>query len=257
MSRTLSNVSATLRPVFDLANAGPRHRFTVLTDAGPLIVSNCILGLGFQTGPDKLRHTLFIGNGGVSVNVELTEARDMVWTYRNTYPEIPDLWDTGEVMLAHMRLMGKDSAALNPHKTYPIVTYNERAIWLPNGMAIQYPNLRYEARPNSLKKETLYDTPQGTTNIFGGKVTENCDQALSRIVVTDIARRVVHQTSYEPFLSTHDSLDYCVPEHQVRDFDALLEYEFSISPTWAPNLPLASEGGWGRSLLDAERMLNT
>lgn len=28
-------------PVFDLLNCGPRHRFTVITDAGPVIAHNC------------------------------------------------------------------------------------------------------------------------------------------------------------------------------------------------------------------------
>ena len=45
-------------PVYDIANAGPRHRFTVLTDRGPLIVHNCILGLGYGTGASKLHSTM-------------------------------------------------------------------------------------------------------------------------------------------------------------------------------------------------------
>ena len=38
----------------------------------------------------------------------------------------------------------------------------------------------------------------------------------------------------------------------MRDFDKLLEHEFAIPPSWAPNLPLASEGGYGINLLKAE-----
>lgn len=34
-------VSTSLRPVYDLVNAGPRQRFTILSSAGPLIVHNC------------------------------------------------------------------------------------------------------------------------------------------------------------------------------------------------------------------------
>lgn len=30
--------------VFDILNAGPRHRFTILTNCGPIIISNCALG---------------------------------------------------------------------------------------------------------------------------------------------------------------------------------------------------------------------
>jgi len=36
-----SAVSESLNPVFDIVNAGPRRRFTIQTDAGPLVVHNC------------------------------------------------------------------------------------------------------------------------------------------------------------------------------------------------------------------------
>jgi len=36
-----NNESSTLKPVYDLANAGPRQRFTVLSDFGPVISHNC------------------------------------------------------------------------------------------------------------------------------------------------------------------------------------------------------------------------
>lgn len=36
-----NNVSTVLKPVYDIANAGPRQRFTVLSDYGPVISHNC------------------------------------------------------------------------------------------------------------------------------------------------------------------------------------------------------------------------
>lgn len=44
-----------VEPVFDLLNAGPRHRFTVLSSAGPIIVSNCTQG----TARDVLVNGMF------------------------------------------------------------------------------------------------------------------------------------------------------------------------------------------------------
>ncbi len=104
----------------------------------------------------------------------------------------------------------------------------------------------------------VYDnrTTGGYYKIYGGKSIENISQALSRIVVTDIAVRVFDLTGYHPFLSTHDSLDYCVPEKEVEWWDQELDRQFAIRPTWAPDLPLASEGGWGRTLLAAEKKEN-
>jgi hypothetical protein len=40
-SMKCSNASLLLKPVYDIANAGPRRRFTVLSDFGPIISHNC------------------------------------------------------------------------------------------------------------------------------------------------------------------------------------------------------------------------
>jgi hypothetical protein len=145
-------------------------------------------------------------------------------------------------------------------RTFPVIELGLDAVWLPSGLCIQYPELeRREAYdPNGMrtKKLSYADGRGGFTDIYGGKFTENVDQALSRIVVMDIATRIYHDLKIWPWLSTHDSLDYCVPENQARDFDARLEYEFSIRPSWAQGLPLASEGGFGQTLADAEKMVN-
>ena len=39
-----SSLSITEAGVYDLLNCGPEHRFTILTDAGPLVVHNCVQG---------------------------------------------------------------------------------------------------------------------------------------------------------------------------------------------------------------------
>jgi hypothetical protein len=225
----------------------------------------CILGLGYQTGAEKLRHTLFIGNGGISVPMELAETQRIVYTYRDTYSEIPGLWRLGDNTIQSMMMLAQPYAPgkhVRPTymNTFPVVRAGANAIWLPNDMCISYPKLRYETTRNvngTCQREIVYDLPySGSTKLYGGKITENIDQALSRIGITDIIERVRAQTDYQPFLSTYDSVDYCVPEGQARDFDKLLEYEFAISPTWLPEVPLASEGGWGVNLLKAEKAEN-
>lgn len=40
-------------PVYDLLNAGPNHRFTILTSRGALVVSNCNFGFPGMMGPAK------------------------------------------------------------------------------------------------------------------------------------------------------------------------------------------------------------
>jgi len=93
----------------------------------------------------------------------------------------------------------------------------------------------------------------GTQGPFIVHNCENISQALSRIIVTDIAVRMQAKTGYRPFLSTHDSLDLCVPEKDAEAIDQELARQFAYVPDWAEGLPLASSGGWGRNLTAAER----
>jgi hypothetical protein len=130
-------------------------------------------------------------------------------------------------------------------------------VWLPNRMSIQYPQLRWQSDAANGQTEIVYKAPRaGTKKIYGAKLVENITQALARIVVTNAAIRVYHNTGFRPFMSTYDSLDYVCPESGAAAFDELLEHEFAVVPEWAPGLPLASEGGWGRTLLEAEQGVN-
>ncbi len=232
-----------------------------------------ILGLGYGMGAPRFKTTLFLGQGGVSVRVDDNEARSIVQTYRKTYPEIPFLWDRAEGML--FRMVGKSIAydgsdtsrrlmtqmTLPGVQEIPAIEFTANEIWMPNGLFIPYPNMRIEpADPTTgLGGGFVYDGPRGENDIrhlFGGKVVENLCQALSRIIITDTARRVKSEAGLWPWLTTHDSLDYCVPHQNAVEFDAYLDQQFAIRPPWAPTLPLASEGGWGFTLADAEKARN-
>ncbi len=218
-----------------------------------------ILSLNYGCGHVRFRHTLFIGQGGVSLNLTLDEADALVRFYRASYPEIPELWKRADSTL---RLMMKDfnSAYVEDREPLPVVAYDTDVVWLPNGMPLQYPRLRQVMDTEGVR-EIVYDAPHsatasGTKKLYGAKLIENICQALARIVVTDVALRVRYETGFRPFMGTYDSWDYLVPESEVQAFDVELERQFTLEPTWAPGLPLASEGGWGRTLLEAERGVN-
>lgn len=228
-----------------------------------------ILGLGYGMGHARFKVTLYLGSGGISMVVSEDEARVIVQTYRRTYPEIPILWDRAAGMLFGMvqQTLPYDGSAemrrmmesVGTYPAIPVVEATANEIWLPNGLFIPYPNLRIE-RPDPTTGDGggfVYDGPRGEArHLFGGKVVENLCQALSRIIVTDTVRRVRAASGFLPWLSTHDSLDYCVPHSEAEAFDRYLDQEFAVRPSWAPDLPLASEGGWGFTLADAERAAN-
>ena len=243
------------------------YRMTVTKADKPrrFVGKTSILGLGYGCGPPRFRHMLFIGNGGISVSVTDEEAVNLVNYYRREkYPEIPKLWERAGQVIAYMAYAGTPaySSRVNtplaaiPQDFLRGIEPSPEGLWLPNGMCIQYPNLRmhsYVDPTGQVKREIVYDSPYKVPKkLFGGKVVENVSQALARIVITDAMVRIKHETGVSPFMSTHDSLDYDVPESEAEWWDKKLEHEFAIRPSWAPDLPLASEGGWGVNLALAE-----
>lgn len=216
----------------------------------------CILGLGYGMGADRFRHTLFIGQGSTRVTIDDVEASRIVSVYRNAYSRIPILWHEASAVLGIM-ISQRSSNTNVVKKTLGLTSMRAirpgyDALWLPNNTCIAYPNIRREANKEGRGSEIVYDSPLGTQRLFGGKVVENVAQALARIVITDIMRRIWDQRKLHACLQVHDSLAYVVPESDAAEFDTYLETQFAIRPAWAPGLPLASEGGYGHSLAEAE-----
>lgn len=70
---------------FDIADAGPRHRYTVLTEQGPIIAHNCGYGMGAFVFQNACRIM-----GGVDISPRF--ARQVIKAYRKSNPEIVRLW---------------------------------------------------------------------------------------------------------------------------------------------------------------------
>ena len=253
--KTWSNAYASLKPVYDIVNAGPRHRFTVMTERGPIIVHNCILGLGFGTGAVKLRHTLKVAKE--KVELEEPEANRIVDLYRKTYPAITRLWYSCNRALAFISRGNEFKFGHNDLlKTCP------EGIMLPNDMLVRYPHLflkdssywyckdRKEAANYTKWKFSDQWNPRDFTYIYGPKVTENVVQALARIIVfkqmNDIQRR------YRVVLTVHDEVVCCVPEDQAEDCKAYMLQCMSTPLDWCQDLPISAEADIGKTYGDAK-----
>lgn len=249
-----SDESLTLRQnlrVYDLACAGPRHRFTVLTEDGPLIVHNCILGLGYGMGPDKFKATLKIGMGGISVDMPLEEAQIAVSTYRHKYHMIAHLWKEchtalGQMASGHEVEIGKGV----------VLMADGDGVKLPNGTMIRYPNLRKSADGFE------YDGRYGPVKIYGGKMVENIVQALARIVVFDQMAKIDQEmrkcdnpdadARYKVALTVHDEVVCVVPKPAGSWALKFMIDEMSKPPKWCADLPVSCEGDIGNSYGDAK-----
>lgn len=221
---------------YDIAYAGPHNRFTVLTSDGPILVHNC----GYGVGHAKLK--LFLKTmAGVDVTED--EAKRIINTYRNTYSRIPALWRSAEDALAALANgNGKQVDAMGIIHAVP-----GKGLSLPNGLFIQYPDLRKVFDENG-KAKWLYTSKGVTTNIYGGKVVENFTQAVARCVVAEQMLKISQK--YKVVLTVHDAVACIAKIEEAAVAKAYVEECMSWRPKWAQGLPLACESGIGASYGD-------
>ena len=175
-----------------------------------------ILGLGYGMGADKFRLILAQGAMGPKHDIERHEAFRIVNLYRTLNHPIRVLWSYFQEEISRM-----DKGIAD--ETYgPLHIKNDR-IYLPNDTYIQYD----------------YD---GLSKTFGGKITENVVQALSRIVLVDAIERIYNELGIRCSFHVHDELVFALPENEAEQLQTEIENLMIIPPSWAEKLPLAVEG---------------
>jgi DNA polymerase len=189
-----------------------------------------VLGLGYGMGASRFQDSL--ETGGVKVNE--TEALNAVSTYRNLYNNITMLWKKLEIKTA-------STINFSYSENWRCLEFKNKSIWLPNGLALRYNNLRYEN--HKLSYDGRGKKPETT---FGGKLTENVVQALARIVMSDAMVRIQNDSDINAkiVLTVHDEIVVVAPDTNPDDTMARLIKHMCVNPSWCPDLPLDAEGGY-------------
>lgn len=202
----------------------------------------CILGLGYGMGAPKFSTQL--KKVRVKMSDEMT--RRVVYLYRDTYREIPQLWADLENMVHHCAARG------GFHSWGPLTFAHER-IMLPNGMSIIYPGLHVSRSTgrltfNAMRGKSRVATPTG---LWGGGVTENVVQALAKIVISTAEVKLA-RLGLRTVLQVHDELVYCVPTANVNLITQAIDAVLCEQVPWLPDLPVACEIKHGPSYGDAK-----
>ena len=260
---------------YDIAYAGPRNRYTVLTFYGPIIVHNCGYGLGWASfasqllvgflGAPPVRYDLaFAKKLGVTaeqaqkfldwdVNVEKLEAiphtcttkelvihclaaKAIIDRYRATATPVVAFWDL-------MNGLIEDSLYKGREYTLKCLTFKKGQIILPSGMPITYTNLnvRRFSDEKSGKPKTEWTYGENRTKLYGGKVTNNVTQGVARCVMTDGMLR----TSKRYFVAgtVHDEQIVVVPAAEVENAKTWVLAQMTMEPSYMPGIPLDADGG--------------
>jgi DNA polymerase len=208
------------------------------------IGKGAVLGAGYGMAAAKFQMQM----QAMGVTLSLDECQRIIAVYRQTYNRIPELWkQAGEALVA---MMNDQTAPLG--RDGVVVVEGRKGIRLPNGLYLRYPNLRWHNDATTGKTEMVYDTKKGKSvipnRIYGGKVVENCCQAIARIIIGEQLIRVSRK--YRVALTVHDAIGVVVPEAQEAEGLEFVEQCMRTRPVWAPDLPLNCEGGSGESYGD-------
>lgn len=197
-----------------------------------------ILGAGYGMGGPKFKAQL--KTFGTDVTEE--EAKRIITTYRATYPKVPELWQESHEALRCMVRGMTMKLCRNA-----LLTIEPNGIRLPNGLYIHYKGLR-EIADDQGKRQFVYDTRQGQTKIYGGKVVENFTQAVARCIIGEQMLKIAKR--YKVVLTVHDAIGIIAREAEAEEARAYVESCMRWVPSWAEGLPVNCESGVGKSYGD-------
>jgi hypothetical protein len=205
----LSKVVSQRMQTYDIAMAGPRNRYTVLTDFGPIIVHNCGYQLGWASFASQLL-TGFLWAPPVrytkrdckQLGVTANDAQKFLNYADNVkkMSEIPHTCTEEELLfhcLAAKAIVDKYRAAASPvvdfwellgtlmqtclvggeiYEHKGVLQFRRGAIEMVSGMEIRYPDLKAHVDKDDPKKRVVYtyDTGRGRTKLYPGKICNNC-----------------------------------------------------------------------------------
>jgi DNA polymerase I-like protein with 3'-5' exonuclease and polymerase domains len=191
-----------------------------------------VLALQFGQGADSFMQVANTQAKAQGIDMVLTkdEAQRIVNVYRKTYTGIAGAWKKLGTIL---RLM---AANLGSDLTFGPCVVQRQSITLPNGMRLNYHNLRYEGM------NVVYDYAGVTKKIYPAKLLENIVQALDRVHVMEAWLRTKARCPEARLVNqVHDEIVMIAPDALAETYKIIALEEMCRRPVWAQNLPLSAE----------------
>lgn len=172
-----------------------------------------VLALGYQGGVESLR-----GMGADGTDAELDSLKVK---YRRTVPRIVRTWSTLEQAFKRGGTAGRLEVRVDG---------TDRLLVLPSGRSIVY--RKVSARGGRI----TFQSPLGPrTDTYGGRLTENATQAVSRDLLAEALVRL-EERGYHTVGHVHDEV--------IEEGEDVAGVESALVelPAWAKGLPMAAEG---------------
>lgn len=198
------------------------------------------LSCGYGAGADTIVRTAKRGTYGPPVQLSYSEglaARDL---YRDTHAAVVRYWkDAG-------RMISALAGSFHPIEWGPLTV--ETGVIRCQGLPIWYPDLHYHRDEETGDDHWRYKTRKGWAKLYGGKLTENVVQFMSRVDMSQSLLRVLQRTGIRPAQLEHDAAVWVVPDKLVDPFVKVATVEMTRAPTWLPDIPLGCEVTVGETL---------
>lgn len=195
-----------------------------------------ILGMGYEMGPPRSLDYM-MGYPQLALQVESGEidlvfCQKFVKAYRETYSKIPEFWRAIETAVVIAVKYGEATTLLHGLR----VTRDGPTILiqLPSGRYLRYPRCRLVDRDIKWQWGVLY----------GGILTENIVQAISRDVLAEALLRV-EAAGYRVCHHLYDSLIVSVDQDQAEAALTCVCEELIRAPDWAEGWPLGVDATIG------------
>ena len=212
--------------VYDILNAGPRHRFTV----SDVLVHNC----GYGGGVGALK-----AFGADKMGLTEAEMQTIVTQWRQASPTIPRFWRDTE-QAAKMALSRPWQAFGSMGGVKYLKDANALRCKLPSGRILSYWGAYLDEFDGSIRFMGQNQTTRKweRTETWGGKLVENIVQAVARDCLA-VALLRLDEAGYKTVFHVHDEIIVEAPDgSRWEDMAAIMGEPID----WAPGLLLRGDG---------------
>jgi len=274
---------------YDIAYAGPRNRYTILSNAGPLIVHNCGYGLGWASFAGQLM-TGFLGADPVLYGISFAKqlgirakhceafmkdeefvqrmktiprtcsndelavhcvvTKRIIDLYRNRAGPVVKFWRLCDDLISKCLVQDSSAARFGGRRTI-----SHKCLTFSDGK-ILLPSglcLRYpdiQGNPDEKGRVQWTYGDKSRKKLYGGKLTENIVQAVARVIMTDGMLRI--QKRYPVVMTSHDEAGMLVLEDEADEAVKWVREQMIKEPRYMPGLPLEVSIDYAKRYGDAK-----
>jgi DNA polymerase len=233
-------------PYIDMAAAIYGIPASEIDDKQRFLGKIAILALGYGMGFNRFVQMCY--DAGIIIGQSIV--KKAFNTYREKYWQVKNYWNDIEALVKAC-IRDKDTIHINHLPAKLKIEYAERTlnIHLPSGRILYYHDPKLELKTLKNGHRTTQITYSGIVtgahwkriHTWGGKLTENIDQAISRDLLAN-AMLKLEKAGYPVVLTVHDEI-VCEVEKKKANLNEFKKIMCDL-PAWAKGFPIATDEGW-------------